>query len=269
MYRVLIADDEPIERTVISKLLLKYYGKEIDITCAANGREAIYLFEKNRCDIAILDIEMPGINGIEAAETIKKFCKKSIIIFLTAFDDFGYAKKAFSVRALEYLLKPGNDEEIVAAVDEAIRIIEEQKSMDVFQNNMYLEKQKKMSDSINHEFNIESDIDLARMGATRKIITNFILLNYKNDISLQVAADEMNYTDAYFCKIFKQCFGKNFTIYLAEFRVERAKELLNDITLNVKDISECVGYRDANYFAKVFKRVTGMTPSEYRITCLQ
>lgn len=269
MYRVLIADDEPIERTVITKFLLKHYGEELDITQATNGREAICLFEQKCCDIAILDIEMPGINGIEAAETIKKFSPKSIIIFLTAFDDFGYAKKAFSVRALEYLLKPGNDEEIVAAMDEAIRITEEQKSITVFQNNRCLEIQEQIGNSTSNEFKIESDIELARMGATRKIITNFILLNYQNDISLQVAADEMNYTDAYFCKIFKQCFGKNFTIYLAEFRVERAKELLNDITLNVKDISECVGYRDANYFAKVFKRVTGMTPSEYRITCLQ
>ena len=78
----------------------------------------------------------------------------------------------------------------------------------------------------------------------------------------------MNYSDAYFCKIFKQCFDKNFTTYLSEFRVEKAKQLLADVTINVKEISDKVGYRDSNYFAKVFKRIVGITPSEYRIIAI-
>ena len=74
----------------------------------------------------------------------------------------------------------------------------------------------------------------------------------------------MNYSDAYFCRIFKQCFDKSFVVYLSEYRVEKAKQLLTDVLINVKDVCIRVGYRDSNYFAKVFKRMTGTTPTEYR-----
>ena len=71
------------------------------------------------------------------------------------------------------------------------------------------------------------------------------------------------------CKIFKQCFDKNFIVYLSEYRVARAKELLGDVLINVKDVSQKVGYRDSNYFAKVFKRIAGVTPTEYRTQVLK
>ena len=84
------------------------------------------------------------------------------------------------------------------------------------------------------------------------------------EISMQDAARMMNYSDAYFCKLFKQCFDQNFTSYLTAFRINEAKKLLEDTSASVKDVSLQVGYCDSNYFAKVFKRMTGMIPSEYR-----
>ena len=75
----------------------------------------------------------------------------------------------------------------------------------------------------------------------------------------------MHYSEPYFCKVFKECFGKNFILYLTQLRIEKSKLLLGDITVNIKDVSVKAGFRDPNYFAKVFKRAEGMTPSEYRI----
>ena len=72
------------------------------------------------------------------------------------------------------------------------------------------------------------------------------------------------YSDVYFCKLFKQNFGKNFITFLNEFRMGKAKELLSDQRINIKDVSTLAGYRDANYFTRIFKRMVGMTPSEYR-----
>ena len=109
MYRILIADDEPIERMVISKKINNLFQDQFEIFQAENGREAVSVHEENMCDIALLDIEMPGINGIEAAEQIRKINKQCCIIFITAFDEFLYAKGAIRVRALDYLLKPCND----------------------------------------------------------------------------------------------------------------------------------------------------------------
>lgn len=262
MHRILIADDEPIERTVISRKIQKYYPKQLEIVSAVNGREAINLFFERNCEIAILDIEMPGINGLTAAEEIRKKDKKCSIIFQTAFDEFSYAKKAIGVRALDYLLKPTSDEELIAVLDEAIRIAQE---------DDHIEKgHVAMEDKISVEELLgagETNKEIRNNIAQKKIL-EYIKAHYTEDISMQDAAEAMNYADAYFCKLFKQCFDQNFTSYLSQFRVDKAKELLCDSTVNVKEISEMVGYRDSNYFAKVFKRIVGVTPSEYRFAKL-
>lgn len=81
---------------------------------------------------------------------------------------------------------------------------------------------------------------------------------------MQDAAAALRYSDAYFCKLFKQCFKVNFSAYLNRYRVEKAKKLILDSRLSLKDVGTAVGYSDANYFTRVFKRLTGQTPSEYR-----
>lgn len=268
MYRVLVADDEPIERTVVNKTIQKYFKGQLEVVEAVNGREAVQLFFEKKCQIALLDIEMPGINGLEAAERIRENDKECSIVFLTAFDEFGYAKRAISVRALDYLLKPGADEELVAVLEEAIQIAKENEQR-TEENG--IQKSIKLDRSIVPEENEswEQPAENVRMTAVAEGIREYIDTHYMEDISLQTAADAMNYSEAYFCKIFKQCFDKSFIVYLSEYRVEKAKQLLADVVINVKDISASVGYRDSNYFAKVFKRVEGTTPTEYRMQVLR
>ena len=93
MYRLLVADDEIIERKVLLKTLQKNLEGQCELFQAENGREALEIYEKEKIQIAILDIEMPGINGIQAAEKIREKDKNCCIIFLTAYDEFSYAKK--------------------------------------------------------------------------------------------------------------------------------------------------------------------------------
>ena len=69
---------------------------------------------------------MPGINGIQAAEKIREKDRDCVIIFLTAFDEFSYAKKAISVRAIDYVLKPYDENELMLVIEEAMRMVEEQ-----------------------------------------------------------------------------------------------------------------------------------------------
>lgn len=258
MYRVLIADDEPIEITIVTKIIQKNFKDGIEIVQAVNGREAIEKFLEKKCQVVLLDVEMPGINGLEAAERIRKEDKTCSIIFLTAFDEFTYAKRAITVKALDYLLKPVSDDELIAVIDEAIRLVEGDIKSSLSEGAISNEACAIENQKIEH----------IRINIVQEMIMNFIANHYTEDISLQDVAKAMNYSDPYFCKLFKQCFEKSFTTYLSEFRVNKAKQLLVDVTINVKEISDRVGYRDSNYFAKVFKRVVGVTPSEYRILAL-
>lgn len=263
MYRVLVADDEPIERMIVARTIKKYFSGQLEVVEAVNGREAAKFFTEKDCQIALLDIEMPGVNGLEAAGQIWEKNRDCSIIFLTAFDEFNYAKRAISVHALDYLLKPGTEEELVTVLEEAIRLLNERTDgLREDRKEILPEKQEKKKD-------IQPESGNIRMSAVAENIRQYISMHYKEDISLQSVAEEMNYSDAYFCKIFKQCFDKSFIVYLTEFRMEQAKQLLADVRINVKDISTNVGYRDSNYFAKVFKRAVGSTPTEYRMEVLK
>ena len=253
MYHILIADDEPIERAVVTKMLQKNFSQQLEVVSAINGREAVKMYKESACKIAVLDIEMPGINGLEAAEQIREMDDDAVIIFLTAFDEFNYAKRAISVHALEYLLKPTSEEELVSTIDEALWLLGEKRT---FKASMAVPEE------LNHTDNI-------KLNAVADSIGEYIKSHYHEDISLQDVAGYLSYSDAYFCRIFKQCFDRSFLAYLTEYRVEKAKELLEDFSVNIKDISYKVGYRDSNYFAKVFKRIVGATPTEYRLLTLQ
>ena len=103
---ILVADDEMIERKVLVKKLLAKYGDEYRVLEAENGRQAVELYDENDIAAALLDIEMPGINGLEAAQIIRSKDRSLPLIFVTAFDEFNYAKAAISVHALDYILKP-------------------------------------------------------------------------------------------------------------------------------------------------------------------
>lgn len=258
MYRVLIADDEMIERTVLYQTLYENLKDRCEIFEAANGREALEIYEREKIQIAILDIEMPGINGMEAAKKIREKDKNCSIIFLTAFDEFSYAKTAITVRALDYLLKPYDEEELMLVLEEAIRLSEEQDRQNRFYDG---EPSQKEDGQPGEEWEESGNV---RVSKVAELIYKYIQENYMYDISMQDLARKMNYSEAYFCKLFKQCFSKNFTAYLTEYRVKEAKRQLMEPTVNVKDVGRAVGYGDSNYFARVFKRVTGRTPTEYR-----
>ena len=255
-YRILIADDEPIERMVISKTIQNYFGDEIELYQAENGREAIGIFKLHDCQIVLLDISMPGINGLDAAEEIRKINRICSIIFLTAYDEFDFAKRAIKVHALDYLLKPSTKEELITVIEEAIHLAGQRlEEFEMEVSELDEDKRDDRQDLIKNQILIEH-------------IRDYVESHYMENITLQDAATQVHYSDAYFCRFFKQNFDKNFIMYLSEIRVEKAKELLSDVTVNVKDIGQRVGFRDSSYFTKVFKRVTGVTPSEYRYKVL-
>ena len=341
MYRVLIADDERIERMILYQVLERNLRDRCEIVQAENGREALEVYAREKVQIAILDIEMPGIDGIEAARRIRQADPWCSIIFLTAFDEFAYARQAITVRALDYLLKPCDEKELMLVLEEAIRLAEEhdrqarqsaegdrqarQSAGGDRQARQSVEGDRQARQSAEGDRQVRQPADGDRQvrqaegsgrqdglsvgwegqaclsgraerrngqaegglgqagapgeprpwgtgaeesggltGKVAELAYRYIRENYRRDISMQDLAGAMNYSEAYFCKLFKQCFNKNFTAYLTEYRVKEAKRLLEQPTINVKEVGKAVGYMDPNYFARVFKRITGQTPTEYR-----
>lgn len=318
-YRILLADDEQIERMALAKRLVKHFGDSLAISEAVNGADALEVFKRERSQIVIMDISMPEMNGAEAAEHIRGMDEDCVIIFLTAYDDFAYAKRAIVIRALDYLLKPCDEDELVSVMEEAMRLTDRRALQKARESGLTagtvpdghipvgqggnapgtqeggapgtqegfapgiqegdapgipfgdtpgtaagMGDGSGRSDTIPQGGHGLEDAGAARMAQAAETMREYIRNNYMKEISMQDAARVMNYSDAYFCKLFKQCFDQNFTSYLTNFRVNEAKKLLKNRNISVKDVGMQVGYYDSNYFAKVFKRITGMIPSEYR-----
>lgn len=95
-------------------------------------------------------------------------------------------------------------------------------------------------------------------------IYEYVQHNYANDISLTEMANHLHMNYSYLSSYFKQRTGENLTTYINRIRVEEAKKLLLDLNLSVSEVSAMTGFSEHNYFSKVFKKITGFTPLEFR-----
>lgn len=103
---ILIADDEELERRALRRILGSIDGESFTILEAANGRQAVEAARDSRPELALLDIRMPGVSGIDAARELRSVSPATRCVFVTAFESFDYAREAIRLGVDEYLLKP-------------------------------------------------------------------------------------------------------------------------------------------------------------------
>lgn len=108
--KILIADDEKLMADELQTLLLETYPDLQIVGMAQDGETALSLVKKHRPDIAFLDIQMPGMTGLEVAKRLIAYEEPPAVVFSTAYDE--YALKAFSVNAMDYILKPYDETDI-------------------------------------------------------------------------------------------------------------------------------------------------------------
>lgn len=231
MIKILVAEDEPKSREAMVSRLRGILGETALIETAADGNEAILKALQVRPQVIFMDIEMPVKNGLEAAAVIKRQQPDVHVIFLTAYDRFDYAVGALRSGAEEYLLKPATETDLREML---------QKFFDV---------SLKAAPE-------ESPFQTA--------LNVWIRQHYTEDVSLEAAAKSMGMSPFYFSRQVKTATGRTFLEYLTAYRIERAKKRLQSTEMPVSEVGRSVGYPDSNYFAKVFKRATGCTPSVYR-----
>ncbi|CAM3688610.1 response regulator [Marinicrinis lubricantis] len=126
MVKLLIVDDEQIEREGLQAILQRGYP-ELEIAQAKNGKIAVQLADEWKPDLILMDIKMPGMNGLEAIEIIIAANPGIKFIMVTAYDTFDYARQAIKLGVKDYLLKPSKASEIVATVGKVLGEIEEER----------------------------------------------------------------------------------------------------------------------------------------------
>lgn len=128
MYNLLIADDESIECRALEHKIHDMFPQISLLPCVYDGLSLLKTVQNKHPDIAIVDINMPGINGLEAIELLRMHDIDLKIIINTSYSDFNYIQKALQLGASDYLLKPGSRQALKAALIKVMKLIDQEKS---------------------------------------------------------------------------------------------------------------------------------------------
>lgn len=175
MYKIMLADDEGIVIDSLRYIIEKEYGESCMVESAKTGRSVIELAENFRPDIAIMDIQMPGINGIDAMKEIRKNNPNITFIVMSAYDKFDYAKESIKLGVIEYINKPMEKNKIIAVLNKAMALVDEERSR---RSKDLLIKEK-----------IETVIPVLESGLIYSVIMSEVfsgdVVSYKNVLSIE------------------------------------------------------------------------------------
>ena len=261
MIRLLIADDEKLEREALAELVQRRFEREVVLEVAENGRKAADTAVLWGADLILMDIEMPGMSGLDAARAVLAQRPSCRVIFVTAYSLFQYAHEAVHLGACDYLLKPVDPDELEASVRRAIRQIETERKLEELAaaqpQQEQTETEEEAEDSPEEGENSQTALVMAH-------VRRYLEDNYMFDLSLDSVGEILHISPAYLSAQFKKYQKMNFLDCLTELRINAAKELLADPFRSSAEVASMVGYEDASYFARAFKKRTGMTPTQYR-----
>lgn len=346
MLKVLIADDRASVCDGLKKLVpWNQLGAEI-VGDARNGQEAFDIACKQHPDVIITDIRMPIMDGLSLIREIHAIMPDTVIIVLSAYDDFSYAQSALRFGVTEYILKPIDRIKIDQLTDKMSEIESKIRYRNSFYNLIYGSDMHRKVDSLLRNGDREDVLDflehaLANSDAgsfglakelclklisvlfeaieesdfnpqlfsvskeeslkefiqiktkdelrryverlyigsieiiqnkknlhrdtTIELLRKYIQQNYMDpNLSVSSIANRVGLSPNYTSILFRQMTGENMTTYITTLRITKARELFRDPSLTINGIAKLVGYNDPHYFARVFKTLEGLTPSQYR-----
>ena len=205
---------------------------------ATNGQEMLDYLNNNHLDVILSDISMPVLNGIDLAREIQQKDLDTIVIFLSGYADFQYARQAIRYNVYEYILKPVKFQELINVFTQV------HNKLDIYYKDCPVEKKNyytTLIEKINHY--------------TQNNLAN---ANLKN------AAAYIGISAGYLSSIYKQYTEKNYSEFILEEKMKRACRLLNDGILKTYQIADQLGYDDPKNLTRAFKNYYGFSPREYR-----
>lgn len=248
MYKLLIVDDEPLIRRGIKSLANLSDMGITEIIEAETGVEAVEMATHHHPHIILMDINMPDMDGLTASAKIKEQHPEIIVIILTGYDYFEYARNAIRAKVDDYILKPISKSDIELVFSRTVALINERKKQTEIQG-------------------LTEDIVKTDSGDISIVIREYLEVNlFNNTLSLANMSDELGFNSSYLSVVFKQIYGIPFQEYITRKRMEKAKLLLLTSSMKNYEIAEAVGIDDVNYFITKFKKTWGITPKQYRQT---
>ena len=251
MKTILIVDDDRLTRDGIKKTLEIWSEGKHRIETSRSGAEALKWLEENTVHIIITDVNMPKISGLEMLELLNSQNQLPVVVVISGYAEFEYAKKSLQLGVFEYLVKP---------IDKSLLINTVQRALELDSN---LERLNAIEKLVDPKL-LEVRLNEAQYSSITNLAIQYINANLHESITMKQVADHFHLNASYFSVLFKDETGVTFTDYLTRVRLHKAKELLLTDNMPIWEVAEKVGYSTAKYFIQVFKENEGMSPKHYR-----
>ena len=236
------------EKLILEELVTTADWASIGVSVVATAEDGVMgekIIKEYNPDIVITDIRLPLQDGLTMVSKCPLLDQN--VLVLSGYTDFEYTRKAIQLGVYDYLEKPVDDEELLKVCSTlADKIREEHKS----------EKQEDGAFRINlptgfHNHQISC-------------IVAYIKENYEKPIGLADAAEYIRLSENHLSTLFKEVTGINFLQYLNGYRLNMAIDMMKEGGVNSSEIAPKCGFQNPGYFAKIFKRYFGMTPTQFR-----
>ncbi|HYH05157.1 MAG TPA: response regulator [Bacillota bacterium] len=255
---VVVEDEELVRKGLVLTTSWADYRCEV-IGEATNGLEGVEMILKLKPDIVITDVNMSGLDGIEMIRQVMNQVDLACII-ISGYSEFEYARQAVKLGVKDYLMKPIDDEDLHQALLRVCEEVNQKHKMHHIQNRLESLEENKLI--FFKEYFSENDADGKTDYIARAI--QYIQNHYMEDLAIKEVADFLHLSEGYLSKLFKNETGYTFVDYLTNYRMKKACKLLTVPTVKIYEIAEQVGYKDQRYFSLLFKKITGMTPKEFK-----
>jgi two-component system, response regulator YesN len=228
-FQILLVDDDREFREELRECLSMYRVVE-----AASGEEAISIIKKpHAIDLVLLDVFMPGLSGTQVLREIKRISPSLSIIMLTGNSTKDLAIDALKGHADDYIEKPFDMETFFKTVQRTL--MNKHKAVGTLQ-------------------------PYGKMERVRAYLEN----NYDKKVGLKDVADEVCLSPKYLSRLFKEKTGMGFNAYRLKVKIEVAQRFLKTTPVTVQEIADKLGYKNIESFVRIFKKITGETPTMHR-----
>ncbi len=231
----LVDDDNLILEELINNIPWMDNGFEI-IGSQTNPYEAIVEIKALTPHVVFCDLKMSGISGNELINEISNLNIDCEFIMISAYDNFEDVRTFFKNSGFDYILKP-------VKIDEMQLVLEK--------------LQKKLSD----KWPDTNDDDIV-VNPSFSSLVEYVDNNYTSKINLDMLSNKFNFSKNYICNLFSKNYHTSLTCYITNLRMNKAKEMLSDKNILIKEVALSCGYSDYYHFFKVFKNYYGESPKD-------
>ncbi|MBO6242382.1 MAG: response regulator [Butyrivibrio sp.] len=235
MYRLAIVDDE---KNIAEGIAQLFPWQDIGFVADYFDNPLIALNEiiSGKYDVLLSDIEMPELSGIELCKKLQHL--NVIIVFLSSHQNYDYFRSAIQYGVTDYILKPLKSADVYTCFGKIKNLLDSRNSLKDDHPNSYYE-QIKVS------------------------VENYLSENYRT-ARLEDAAEKVHLSASYLSSILKEKCNSGFGDMLLKVRMEKACNMLMDVSFKSYDIAYYIGYDNPKSFSRAFKNYYGVTPTEYK-----